>query len=98
MKSIEKYCDASLTYLPHLTSEYMTMKSPSWSPLVFTKSPVNVISRKIRYVCVHNNNYKRTNKPKERKIINGYIFKNVPVFSRRYILLLLLGQNLQNQF
>jgi len=25
--------------LPHFTSEYMTMKSPSWSPLAFTKSP-----------------------------------------------------------
>jgi len=29
----------NLTYLPHFTSEYMTMKSPSWSPLALTKSP-----------------------------------------------------------
>ncbi|KAK8490186.1 hypothetical protein V6N12_010299 [Hibiscus sabdariffa] len=28
-----------LTYLPHFTSEYMTMKSPSWSPFALTKSP-----------------------------------------------------------
>jgi len=28
-----------LTYLPHLTSEYITMKSPSCRPLDLTKSP-----------------------------------------------------------
>lgn len=44
-----------LTYFPHLTSEYMTMKSPSWSPFVFTKSPVN-ISRKTSYIKLEKKN------------------------------------------
>ena len=36
----KKLNDVELTYLPHLTSEYKTMKSPSWSPFALTKSPI----------------------------------------------------------
>ena len=35
-------CRIVHTYFPHLTSEYITMKSPSCSPFDLTKSPENI--------------------------------------------------------
>lgn len=61
--------ERTLTYLPHFTSEYMTIKSPSWRPFALTKSPelMNICPMSSSYWYQIINWNSQLSKPKEKK-------------------------------